>query len=138
MLGGKYLDDSIRAYYAAYPKTQPFGLEIWYGITRNLSQEQHALVLFLKDPIIIEDKPLDRIDVEIFNFDQTLVPPNKAIIKVVFNSNYDYWKQLSEQPENYRNEKQKLADQVAQCLEFRFPGVVSQIEVSDVVTPVSV
>jgi phytoene dehydrogenase-like protein len=138
MLDGKYLDDSIRAYYSAYPKTQPFGLEIWYGINRNLSQEPHALVLFLKDPITIEDKPLDRIDVEIFNFDQTLVLPNKAIIKVVFNSNYDYWHRLSEQPENYRNEKQKLADQVAQCLEFRFPGIASQIETSDVVTPVSV
>ena len=138
MLDGKYLDDSIRAYYSAYPKTQPFGLEIWYGLNRNLSQEPHALVLFLKDPIIIEDKPLNRLDVEIFNFDQTLVPLNKTIIKIVFNSNYDYWQRLSEQPENYRNEKQKLADQVAQCLEFRFPGIAHQIEVSDVVTPVSV
>ena len=74
MLEGKYVDDSIRAYYSAYPKTQPFGLEIWYGIARDLSQEPHALVLFLKDPVIIEDKSVDRLDVEIFNFDQTLAP----------------------------------------------------------------
>lgn len=138
LLDGKYIDDSIRTYYSSYPKTQPFGLEIWYGVSRNLNQEPHALVLFLKDPIKIEDKHIDRLDIEIFNFDPALTPPNKTIIKAVFESNYDYWHKLSAEPEKYHMEKQKVADQVVHCLEFRFPGLKTQIDALDVVTPVSV
>ena len=46
MLEGKYVNDKISAYYKAYPKTQAFGLEVWYGIANDLSEEPHALVLF--------------------------------------------------------------------------------------------
>ncbi|MCW3996043.1 MAG: NAD(P)/FAD-dependent oxidoreductase [Candidatus Bathyarchaeota archaeon] len=138
MLEGKYTNDLIRTYYINYPKNQPFGLEVWFGVARNLSKEPHALVLFLKEPIMVEGKQHDRLSVEIFNFDPTFAPPNKTVIKVVMESNYDYWKQLSEQPEKYKTEKKRFADQIAQCLETRFPGLQSQIEAQDVVTPVSV
>jgi phytoene dehydrogenase-like protein len=67
-----------------------------------------------------------------------LQPPKKTVVKVVFESNYDYWHQLSEQPEKYAAEKQKVADQIAQRLEKRFPQFKTQIETQDVVTPVSV
>jgi phytoene dehydrogenase-like protein len=138
MLEGKYVNDLISAYYAAYPKTQPFGLEVWYGVNRNLTGEPHALVLFLDKPLTVEGKEHDRLDVEVFSFDPSLAPANKTVIKVVMDSNYDYWRKLSEQPEKYVNEKQNVAYQIADCLEKRFPGLKNQIEALDVVTPVSV
>ena len=54
------------------------------------------------------------------------------------DSNYDYWRQLSENPKEYALEKEKVADQIALCLENRFPELKSQIESVDVITPVSV
>ena len=138
MLGGKYTNDLIRAYYSAYPKMLPFGLEVWFGVARDLSKEPHALVLFLKESITIENKERDRLDVEIFNFDPSFAPPNKTVVKVVMDSNYDYWRQLSENPKEYALEKEKVADQIALCLENRFPGLKRQIESVDVITPVSV
>ena len=39
MLDGKYVNDSIQAYYKAFPKMQAFGLEVWYGVaTRSLQR----------------------------------------------------------------------------------------------------
>ena len=138
MLQGKYVNKLIDAYYKNYPKTQAFGLEVWYGINRDLTAEPHALVLFLDTPLNVEGKNHDRLDIEIFSFDPTLAPAKKSVVKVVFESDYDYWHQLAEQPEKYRDEKQKVADQIAERLEKRFPEFKTQIEAQDVVTPVSV
>ncbi len=138
MLEGKYVNPTIEAYYKSFPKTQPFGLEIWYGVNREFKGEPHSLVLFLDHPIIVEDKERDRLDIEIFNFDPSLVPSNKTVIKVVIESDYEYWKKLSEKKDSYRAEKQKVADNIAECLEKRFPGLKGKIEATDVVTPLSV
>ena len=138
MLEGKYVNPTIKAYYKSFPKTQPFGLEIWYGVNKEFKGEPHSLVLFLDQPIKVEDKERDRLDIEIFNFDPSLVPSNKTVIKVVVESDYDYWKKLSEKKDSYRAEKQKVADNIAECLEKRFPGLRSSIEATDVVTPLLV
>ena len=50
---------------------------------------------------------------------------------------YEYWKKLYEDRERYKAEKQALADAVIDRLEKRFPGIVEQIEVVDVATPVT-
>ena len=138
MLEGKYINTTIQTYYKSYPKTLPFGLEIYYGINRNLSKEPHSLVLFQDKPITIEDREYDRLNVEIFNFDPTLVPSNKTTIKVVVDSSYDYWKRFSVNNQEYRQEKNRLVDRIAERLEKRFAGFRSQIEAVDVVTPISV
>jgi phytoene dehydrogenase-like protein len=138
MLQGKYVNDSINSYYKACPKKQVFGLESWYGIAKNLSKEPHAIVLFLDQPITVEGKERDRLDIEIFNFDPLLAPTGKTVIKVVMESDYDYWKELSLNPNRYLEEKQKVSDLIGEKLEKRFPGLKSQIEATDVVTPVSV
>jgi len=70
-------------------------------VNRSFSNEPHAMVLFLEQPLNFEGKEKDRLDIEIFNFDKTLAPSGKTVIKVNFDSNYDYWKELSASPENY-------------------------------------
>ena len=50
MLEAKYTNQFIDAYYKSYPKTQAFGLEIWYGLDRSFAGEPHAMVLFLDEP----------------------------------------------------------------------------------------
>lgn len=138
MLDGKYVNETINAYYKAYPKSQAFGLEVWYGIAMDLTGEPHAIVRFLDKPITVESKQRDRLDLEIFNFDPSLVPAGKTVVKVVFDSEYDYWKALSANKEKYREQKQQVADQIAEQLEKRFPGFKESVEAVDIVTPLSV
>jgi phytoene dehydrogenase-like protein len=138
MLHEKYSSQVIKSYYASFPKTQPFGLMIWYGVNRSFSNEPHAIVLFLSQPITVENKERGRLDLEILNFDHSLAPQGKTVIKVNFDSDYDYWKKLSATQEKYQSEKQEIAKIVAKELEKRFPGFIDQIEAVDIVTPVSV
>ncbi len=137
MLEGKYVNEMIKEYYNSAPKTQVFGLETWFGVNRDFSNEPHALVLFMDKPIVIEERERDKLDLEIFNFDPTFAPAGKCVIKVVMESNYEYWQKLASNPENYRSEKQKVAETIAKKLEVRFPGFSTQVEAMDVVTPIS-
>jgi phytoene dehydrogenase-like protein len=138
MLDGKYVTPTIDAYYRAYPKLQSFGLEVWYGLDMELPGEPHAIVRFLDQPITVEGVLRDRLDIEVFNFDPTIVPKGKTVVKVVMESNYDYWKALSANPKAYREEKQRTADLIAAQLEKRFPDFQSHIEATDVATPLTV
>ncbi len=138
MLDGKYVNDSIRAYYNSYPKTISFGFEVWYGVKRGFNGEPHSLVLFQDTPLTFEDREYNRLDVEVFNFDATLAPAGKTVVKVVFDSNYDYWRKMSEDTNRYHEEKMKIANMIAERLDKRFPGFKDQIEAVDVTTPVSV
>ncbi len=81
------------------------------------------MVLFLDRPISIEGNEKDRLKIEIFNFDPSLAPQGKNVIKVNFDSNYDYWKQFSANTEKYRVHKQEIADMVAEKLEKRFSRI---------------
>lgn len=138
LLDGKYITSAIDAYFKVPPKLQSFGLEVWYGVNMEFPNEPHAIVRFLEQPITVEDIPRDRLDIEIFNFDPTMAPKGKTVVKVVMESNYDYWKTLSVDPEVYKKEKQKIADQFALKLEKRFPTFRNKIEVVDVATPITV
>ncbi len=122
MLEGKYVDDKINAYYQAVPSTQVFGLEIWFGIARDLSKEPHAVVLFLEEPLIVEGRERSRLDIELFGFDRTLAPSGKSVVKVVMDSSYEFWKELAADPEKYEEEKQRVVKLIAERLEKRFPG----------------
>ena len=95
------------------------------------------MVLFLDQPVTVEGTLRDRLNVEIFNFDASLAPAGKTVVKVVLNSNYDYWKELSVSNEKYREEKGKVAELIVSKLENRFPKFINNIEATDVVTPIS-
>ncbi len=137
LLEGKYVNPTIDTYYKNYPKNQAFGLEVWFGVDREFPGEPHSLVLFLDLPISVEGVQRNRLDLEIFNFDSSLAPAGKTVVKAVFDSNYDYWKQISSDKQNYQAEKEKVANLIAQTMEKRFPGFKSKIEVKEVVTPIS-
>jgi phytoene dehydrogenase-like protein len=56
----------------------------------------------------------------------------------MFNSDYDYWKKLKQDnPKQYKEEKEKIADQLVAFLDTRFPGLAKQVEMRDVATPLT-
>jgi phytoene dehydrogenase-like protein len=137
MLGGRYTNERIRAYYAKPPERQDMTVHVSFGVNRDISGEPHALVLFLEKPITIMDGDVDRLDVELTSHDASMAPPGKGVIKVVLNSSYAYWKSLYPTYEAYEAEKQRVAETLADALEVRFPGFKEQIEVVDVATPMT-
>jgi phytoene dehydrogenase-like protein len=67
-----------------------------------------------------------------------MAPLGKSVVTASFLFvGYKYWKELYEDRERYKAEKQALAEAVIDRLEERFPGIKEQIEVVDVATPVT-
>jgi phytoene dehydrogenase-like protein len=95
-------------------------------------------VLFQDEPIVIEDREYDRLDVEIFNFDPTFAESGKTVVKVVVDSDYDYWQKQATDTKAYAEEKKRLAELVAERLEKRFKSFKNSIEAVDVATPITV
>ena len=139
MLEGRFLTERIREYYErSVPAIQEFGLEVFLGIGRDVSKEPHAIALFLDSPMQVEGRAVDRLDVEVFSPDKGVAPAGKGVIKVVFPSSYDHWKELRKDKCRYDDEKDRLAGEVIERLSSRFPGLGAQVEAVDVMTPVTV
>jgi phytoene desaturase len=72
-----------------------------------------------------------------YGFDGTMAPKGKTVLGCYYRADYDYWKELASNPEQYQAEKKKLEeDAVAEAMKV-YPEIAGKIEVTDVVTPVT-
>lgn len=137
MLGEKYIDDRIRQYYNNPPSHLPMNLQVSLGVDRDFAGEPHAIVLLLDRPEQIAGELRERLNIELYGFDPSAAPKGKAVLKVMLDSSYAYWRNLHDQGEVYTAEKGRVAGIVIDLLEKRFPGIKAQVEVIDVATPVT-
>lgn len=135
MLDGRYVNDVIRDYYTSgwEPELMDFGLQVAMGVDRDLVGEPHALSMFLDEPIDVDGRPRDRLDLELYSSETGMAPEGKGVIKAIFSSSYDHWRTAKAEG-RYEGEKRRVADAVLSRLEGRFPGLKEQVEVVDVCT----
>jgi len=139
MLEGKYVDDAIKNRYDNPKLFSPLvhvGLGVagkYEGLPTNLG----GYSLPLEKPITVAGKEHHRLAVLNYSFDPTLAPKGKTVLKVQFDTDYDYWEKLYQEPERYKAEKERIADDVIDRLDRRFPGLAKQVEMRDVATPMT-
>jgi phytoene dehydrogenase-like protein len=139
MLEGKYINKKIKGYYDNMPVYSPI-IYVGLGIANSFKEIQPNVTGIdypLNAPITIGGKKRNRLSVQIYNFDPTLAPEGKTFIRVMFASDYEYWKKLYQKPMSYKKEKNVIADLVVSSLEQRFPGITKQVEMKDVATPMT-
>jgi phytoene dehydrogenase-like protein len=139
MLDGKYIDDRIRGYYDTLPLRQPL-VYIGLGVARkfdDVPSSVEGITFSLEKPMVIAGKEHELLGVQIYNFDPTLAPEGKTVVRVYFITDYDYWERLYKEPEQYKAEKERIADTVVALLDKRFPGLADQVEIRDVATPMT-
>jgi phytoene dehydrogenase-like protein len=135
MLDGKYINDTIRDYCNQIQDETPFAVDVFLGVNRDLSNEHSSLVLLLEQPVTIANHKYESIEAQLYGFDNSMAPTGKGTIKVELWASYTYWQQLyNSDREKYKQEKQKVAEQVIEILERRFQGIKNQVEVIDVCT----
>ncbi len=137
MLEGRYVSPAIRAYYGAPEDRIEMGIHVSLGIARDLSAEPHAIVLPLRQPLLIAGELRHRLYVEPFGFDPSLAPKGKGVLKVMIPTSFAYWERLHQDPARYQAEKQNVAETVIAVLDERFPKLAEQVEVVDVATPMT-
>jgi phytoene desaturase len=139
MLDGKYVDDELRKIYREFKLFPPI-LLIGLGVKRTFNELPRAtggVVIELKQPFNVAGEPVERLKMTVYNFDPTLAPQGKTLVNVKIQTRYDYWKELIDDRESYDAEKERIALEVIQRLDQRFPGFASQVEMADVATPMT-
>jgi len=137
MLEGNYIDKTIKGYYDILIPFPPL-IHVALGVNRTFDDIPHSsggMAIQLQKPIMIGGVEQKYLGVHIYNFDPTLAPTGKTLLTVMFQTDYDYWKTLRRNEEQYKAEKEKIADVVVALLDERFTGLAHQVEMRDVASP---
>jgi phytoene dehydrogenase-like protein len=136
MLGGKYVSRKIQGYYDNLPIFPPL-VHVALGVNRSFEGMPASIIFPLDEPVTIGGREEDHLGVEIDNFDPTLAPPGKTVLKVMLAADYAYWKELRQDPDRYRAEKERIGALAVSLLDQRYPGLAGQVEMRDVATPIT-
>jgi phytoene dehydrogenase-like protein len=142
MLDDRFTTEQFRGMFKSASIFPPI-LYIGMGVNKTFSDLPAftgGIEIELDEPIEIGGKPAHRLSTMIYNFDPSLAPEGKTAMNVMLPTSYQYWKALyDEGPEHerYEAEKQRVALQVIDRLDKRFPGIAAQVEMADVATPVT-
>jgi len=141
MLEGRYVDDCIRGYYERNKLIlNPPLIQVALGVNRTFADVPHSAfgtLLTFDAPITLGGADQDGILVHVFNFDPALAPPGKTLLITMLPVEYEYWKKLKVHSDQYKSEKERIADTVVGLLDRKFPGLASQVEMRDVATPMT-
>jgi phytoene dehydrogenase-like protein len=139
MLDDKYADDKTHEPYEKWP-TFPSLIFAGFGVNRTFDDEPKTISGFsyqLEKPTVIADATISRLPVHIYNQDKSLAPAGKTVMTVMLQSDYTYWKKLSEDKDAYNRKKEEVGKQIQELLEQRFPGISSQVEMTNIATPMT-
>ena len=136
MLDGKYIDPMHQELFTSC-KLIPSMVQVSFGVNMDLSSQPGCIGEFFK-PEVIKDDRFDWIMVKNYCFDPTLAPKGKSVVVSGFTiDDFSYWEKLAADPGKYRAEKDRIAKEFADELDFKYPGFKSAIEVVDVATPMT-
>ncbi|HUT99188.1 MAG TPA: NAD(P)/FAD-dependent oxidoreductase [bacterium] len=139
LLGGKYVSDEQRRYFEEIPIFDPL-VFVAFGVKRvfdELPPLTSGVIFHPSRPLEVADRTFEHLTVVVENFDPTLAPAGSTVVKVMFGSDYEWWKAKAADREAYLEAKEEIARQVLEHVEERFPGIGSQVEMTDVATPLT-
>jgi len=136
MLGEQYVSP---AYNEAFGQQQviPPIVQVSLGVARTFEGVPCILNYPLQDPVHIAGQVHHRLSFNHYGYDPSLSPAGKTSVVVVYETEYAPWQALAADRAAYDAEKERVAEQVIDRLDARFPGFRGQVEVIDVATPLT-
>ncbi|MGK5088542.1 NAD(P)/FAD-dependent oxidoreductase [Bdellovibrionota bacterium FG-2] len=134
LLGGQFVNYKWKDRFQKWPLFTPLCL-VSFGVNRPFIDEASSQLIRQTTAIASGGHAEQNLFIKIFK-NTTLAPSGKTVLQVMLPTQFDYWnKLLTEDPERYLAEKSRITEEVLAALETRYPGLRSDIEVSDVATP---
>ena len=135
MLEGRYGDDALRARYRDWKLIKPWVM-ISFGVAREFPGEPHFTTYRLAEPFTVGAQQVESLGLRIFNYAPTFAPAGRTVIQPAFETEWTYWNDLrAADRDRYEAEKERVAGEVLRRLEAHYPGLASQVEMTDVATP---
>lgn len=135
MLSGRFVNKKIIRYCKPIEDNDiEFAVQVFFGVKQDLSSHSPSSVIFLDKPVTICDLQCQHLDIQTYGYDTSMAPPGKGVIRVELRAKPSYLSSVVNDKQVYQSEKKKIADQVADLLDKKWPGFKECIEVIDVVT----
>lgn len=134
LLGGQYIDEKIKKRYDTWKPYDPM-IAVSLGVSRTFDDEAPLNAFMQKEPIHLSDREVPTLFLRIFNHGDVFAPAGKSVIQIILETEWKYWKDLSEDRERYEKEKERLAQDLIDRLEKIYPRIKGQVERVDVTTP---
>jgi len=137
MLKGEYINEKIRKLYDEHP-LWPSAVLVSLGVSRTFENEPASIELYTKKELVVDaQSKLNKISINIYNFDPTLAAEGKTCLRVILETdNYQYWNNLrKDNIQKYNQEKDRISKKVIEILEQRFGNIINNVEAIDVATP---
>ena len=134
MLGGRYVNEKIVNRYKNWKLIHPLVMTS-FGVAREFTAEPWMSIIMLERPFAVGDQAIDGIMVRILNYSDRFAPPGKTVVQASFETEWDFWNELQRDRPRYDAEKKRVAAELLGRLETHYPGISSQVEMTDVATP---
>jgi phytoene dehydrogenase-like protein len=136
LLGGRYTNGDIDRRFKEWKPVKPMVM-VNLGVDRTLDDEPWLQIIRLKNPVIVGETRVKALTMRTFNYSDRFAPLGKTVVQVSFESEWEFWKEIGRDSRTYQHEKSRIAEEISDRLEEIFPGFYGQIEMTDVVTPIT-
>jgi phytoene dehydrogenase-like protein len=134
LLKGRYTNSKIQARFDNWPPLDPI-LQISFGVKRLFPDDPWFVLYHLQDPIKIGSQAVQALGMRICNYAPNFAPKGHTLIQPMLETEWEYWSKLREERDKYQAEKQRIVDECLQRLDRHHPGIIAQVEMTDVATP---
>jgi phytoene dehydrogenase-like protein len=134
MLEGRFISKQLKDMHETWPLWKPVVM-INYGVARDFSDEPHIVMFKAPKSSEVGFFADDWYVIRIFNYCPDCAPEGRTLVQVMIESAWQPWKELREDKEAYKAEKDKTARVVLDCLNDIWPGMKDQVDMTNVATP---
>ena len=132
MLDGKYIPEDIKNAFENWPLFKSL-VQVSFGIKKEIKEKQMMNNYLV--PAKIGATEIDSYSISNYSYDPAMAPEGKTTIVLKFQSPYEIWEHLENNP--YEKEKERIKEDAIMLLEKTYPGIKDFIEVVDVATPLT-
>ena len=134
LLGGRFVDAKLKSRYEKWPRIKPL-MTLSFGVNREFKNDPALNFLLFKDPMPVGNEICDGFPLRFFNYSDKFAPPGKTVVQVLLITDWKFWNDLRDDRVRYDAAKKKICDETLARLERHYPGIASQVELTDVATP---
>ncbi len=134
MLGGHFTNKSINDQYSTWRMYSPTVM-ISFGVARSFAGDPPLSMFLLRRPLKLGPRTVDCLPLRVLNYGDKFAPAGKTVVQVMLETDWEYWSDLRRNLPLYEVEKGRIAADVLDRLEGQYPGLASQVEMTDVATP---
>ena len=138
LLGGRFLDETIRGYYAGGLQVFKPIVIVHFGARWDFGSEPENILFPVRKPIDLPDGPQRHVNMHQISANPHFAPDGHCVIRTGFETEWEPWAHMSRTSDTYAGWKERIAVQVLDRLEERYPGLARSVERTDVATPLTI